>query len=205
MTNLAGSVRKDTLSILSYLLEFASDEIVICPGGWVKTLKCFITMMGWTTSAPPSTGQKRDGWSSATATNSIYLSSSELPQQLLVFSQFLKAGLFIDPELIAARRQLLQEQAVRDWPYTFDRQAHMMPTTSNAYAHLNLFGAPRDEDGEMYLDCESRQRIFAKKFRADVKRCFEAAKKTGGEVGRAGAVLGKVLMEAMEGFAEFDA
>lgn len=76
----------------------------------------------------------------------------------------------------------------------------MIPKRSNAFAHLNLFGPPRDEDGEMYTEREERQRIFHKRFRAAVECGVDAGKKEGGEVGRAAAVVGKALAEGMEGY-----
>lgn len=203
MTNLATSIRDDALSILSYLLEIAAEEIITCPGGWVKTLKCFMSMMGWTSLTGPSTNTatKKSGWSSVPKSNLTLGSSSasDLPRQLLILSQFLKAGLHDNRLSEDDLFQVVQQQQAADFPL-YDRQAHMMPTKANAYAHLNLFGAPRDEDGEIYMDRESRQRVFEKRFRKDVEKGAELAKKAGGEVGRAGSVLSKVLREGMDGF-----
>ncbi len=79
----------------------------------------------------------------------------------------------------------------------------MIPTRSNAFAHLNLFGAVRGEEGEMYVEREERQRVFHRRFYATVYSNIEMARKEGGEGGRAAARVGKVLMEGMDGF-EFD-
>ena len=76
----------------------------------------------------------------------------------------------------------------------------MLPKRSNAFAHLNLFGPPRDEESEMYVECEERQRIFQKRFNAVVASGVEGAKREGGEVGRAAAGVAKALAEGMEGF-----
>lgn len=76
----------------------------------------------------------------------------------------------------------------------------MLPKRSNVFAHLNLFGPPRDEESEMYAEQEERQAIFHKRFRATVSSGVEAAKREGGEVGRAAAGVAKVLAEEMEGF-----
>ncbi len=76
----------------------------------------------------------------------------------------------------------------------------MLPKRSNAFAHLNLFGSPRDEESEMYVEREDRQRIFQKRYYAIVSSGVEAAKREGGEVGRAAAGVAKVLAEGMEGF-----
>lgn len=204
MTNLATSIRNDALSIFSYLLEFASEEIVSCPGGWVKTLKCFMSMMGWTMTNPTVVGVKNDGWTSAPKGNlslglSLSKSPSDLSRQLIILSQFLKAGLCPDVSSSSDHPQdVTQQQQANDFPLC-DRQAHALPTKSDAYAHLNLFGAQRDEDEEMYNDCESRRRVFQKRFRTDVEKGIEGARKAGGEVGRAGAMMGKVLLEGLSG------
>ena len=75
----------------------------------------------------------------------------------------------------------------------------MLPKRSNAFAHLNLFGAPRDEDSEMYVVREERQRIFQTRFHATVSSGVEAAKREGGEMGRAAAGVSKVLVAGMQG------
>jgi pre-rRNA-processing protein IPI1 len=80
----------------------------------------------------------------------------------------------------------------------------MIPTRSNAFAHLNLFGSSRDEEGEMYIDREDRQRVFRKRFQAVVELGVENAKKEGGEAGRAAAVLAKMLKEGMDDYSGVD-
>lgn len=87
------------------------------------------------------------------------------------------------------------------WPFPLRYvEAHTLPNRSNGFAHLNLFAPPRDEESEMYPNREDRQRIFQKKFMAAVSRGIDAAKREGGEVGRAAAGVAKVLAEGMEGF-----
>jgi pre-rRNA-processing protein IPI1 len=82
---------------------------------------------------------------------------------------------------------------------------HMIiPTRSNAFAHLNLFGSPRDEEGEMYIDREDRQRVFNRRFQAAVEKGTIEAKKEAGEAGRAAAILTKVLREGMKDFSGVD-
>jgi pre-rRNA-processing protein IPI1 len=71
---------------------------------------------------------------------------------------------------------------------------------SNAYAHLNLFGAARDEEAEMYEDREDRQRLFRDRAEAAIIAGLEQATKGGGELGRAGAQLRKAVKEGMADF-----
>lgn len=76
----------------------------------------------------------------------------------------------------------------------------MLPKRSNAFAYLNLFEPLRNEESEMYVEREERQRIFQKRFDAIVFSGVEAAKREEGEVGRAAARVAKALAEGMEGF-----
>ncbi|KAE8441706.1 rRNA processing protein [Mollisiaceae sp. DMI_Dod_QoI] len=183
MTHLAAEIRADALATLEWLLEVAEDDVVTCPGGWVKTLKSFMSMMGWAAS---STTTK---WTAASKA-SFGKSGKSFPKQLLVLAQFLKAG------LVEAQDEMGAKSVGATWP-TGNFQNFMIPTRSNAFAHLNLFGSSRDEEGEMYIDREGRQRVFQKNFLAAVNTGVENAKKEGGEAGRAAAVLAKVLKEGM--------
>ncbi|TVY45026.1 Pre-rRNA-processing protein [Lachnellula subtilissima] len=183
MTHLAAEIRVDALAILEWLLEVAKEDIVICPGGWVKTLKSFMTMMGWATTSGTSK------WTSASKA-SFGKAGKAFPRQLLVLAQFLKAG------LVESGAEASLGLSVSSFPLV-DVEKHMIPTRSNAFAHLNLFGSSRDEEGEMYIDREDRQRVFQKRFQAAVQVGMEIARKEAGEVGRAAAVLNKVLVEGM--------
>lgn len=166
----------------------------------MKTLKCLLTVLHW--HAPyvkPGTGAAlgANAWSSSRApTLGKEGSEGKLPVKALnVLTAFLRAGLMEehddDADATYAER----------WPFPLRYvEAHMLPKRSNAFAHLNLFGPPRDEESEMYVEREERQRVFHKKFHAIISSGVEAAKREGGEVGRAAAGVAKVLIEGMEGF-----
>jgi len=190
MTHLAAEIRNDALAVLEWSLQVAGEEIISCPGGWVKTLRSFMSMMGWATSSTTSS------WTSASKA-SFTKTGKAFPRQLHVFGQFLKAGLGQDEEMEDT------DSGVGLFPLV-DSEMHRLPTRSNAFAHLNLFGGERDEEGEMYIDREDRQRVFSKRFLADVEKGVEGAKKEGGEVGRAAAVLAKVLKDGMADFSAID-
>jgi pre-rRNA-processing protein IPI1 len=185
LTHLAARIATDALAALEWLLEVAKDSTVSCPGGWFKTLKCFLLMLGW------STTDKSLGW---TRSNSAFGAIGKAQgRQLLVFAQFLKAGLFDDRPPI--------EYGPGEGPPLY-REAYMLSKTPNPYAHLNLFGSPRDEEGEMYMDTESRQRVFQKHFRAAVEAGIERVKKDAGEAGRSAAVLAKIVRDGMAGYSD---
>ena len=86
----------------------------------------------------------------------------------------------------------------------WDVERHMIPTRSSAFSHLNLFGSSRDEEGEMYIDREDRQRVFHKRFQAAVETGIANAKKEAGEAGRAAAVLTKALGDGMSDYSGVD-
>lgn len=190
MTHLAAEIRVDALAVLDWLLEVAKEDVVSCPGGWVKTLKSFMSMMGWASSSGSSK------WTSATKA-SFGKAGKAFPRQLLVLARFLKAGLVEDEGVVEVKvgGGLFPLVGV---------ERYMIPTRSNAFAHLNLFGSSRDEEGEMYIDREDRQRVFQKLFLPAVETGMENAKKEGGEAGRAAAVLAKVLKEGMADYSEVD-
>lgn len=189
MTHLAAEIRLDALSVLEWLLDVAQEDVVVCPGGWMKTLKAFVSMLGWASVSGTNkwTATSRASFNSGKATKTF-------PRQLLVLSQFLKMGL-----VPASTDGIALISRGANFP-TWDMDCHMIPSRSNAYAHLNLFGSTRDEEGEMYIDREDRQRAFARRFGTTVYKGVENAKKEGGEVGRAAAILSKILAEGMVDF-----
>ena len=189
MTHLAADIRTDALAMLEWLLELSQEDVITCPGGWVKTLNCFMSMMGWAVSS----GSTK--WTSASKA-SFGKAGKSLPRQLLVLAQFLRAGLVeSEAETVLVGGGM--------FPLS-DTERLMIPTRSNAFAHLNLFGSSRDEEGEMYIDREDRQRVFHKRFQAAVEVGVANAKKEAGEAGRAAAVLTKVLKDGMSDFSGVD-
>jgi pre-rRNA-processing protein IPI1 len=188
MTHLAAEIRNDAVLTLEWLLDSGGETVVSCPGGWVKTLKAFMSMMGWAISSGTTK------WTSAKT--SFGKGGKAFPKQLTVLTQFLKVG-------IARNATESTFQRGSHYPL-WDVELHMIPLQSNPYAHLNLFGPGRDEEGEMYTERESRQRVFRHRFQASVEKGVENAKREGGEIGRAAAVLGKMLAESMNDFAEVE-
>ena len=155
----------------------------------MKTLKSFVSMLGWASVSSTNkwTATSRASFNSGKATKTF-------PRQLLVLSQFLKVGI-----VPADMNGVVHVVRAANFP-VWDMDCHMIPSRSNAYAHLNLFGSTRDEEGEMYIDREDRQRAFARRFGVTVYKGVENAKKEGGEVGRAAKILEKILEEGMSDF-----
>ena len=182
MTHLAADVRVSAVEILSWLLgdSSAADEMVSCPGGWVKTLNCFLSVLGWHTEESAKWSASRGSFGkAAAAAGGGSGSGSATVRVLAALAAFLHAGLDcpdtggsdVDPE-----------------DDDGGRNPHWIPQSATPYAYLNLFGQPRDQDGEMYETSEDRRRVFANRFQAAVQRGLENARREGGEIGRAAAV-----------------
>lgn len=200
LTHLAADIRSSATDLLLWAIETCPSELVSCAGGWVKTLKCLLTVLHWhAASVTPSKGAAAgaNAWSSSRApTLGKQGSEGRLPVKTLnVLAAFLSAGLKDEYDTGAGGMYN------HKWPIPLRFvEAHMLPNRSNAFAHLNLFGPPRDEESEMYVNRGERQRIFQKKFQAIVSSGVEVAKREGGEVGRAAAGVAKALAEGMQGF-----
>lgn len=181
MTHLSTDIRNDTLNVMEWLLDVAGDEVVSCPGGWLKTLNSLSSMLGWNPTVSAATASK--GWTSASK-GTFGVTTKKGPEaqarQIMILARFLQVG--------------FQEET----PLPYDVGAYWdnlyrLPTTANPFAYLNLFGTPRDEDSEMYPDRLSRQRAFEAKWKSAILTGMDGAKKEGGAVGRAASSLAKVL------------
>ncbi|CAK7562969.1 MAG: rRNA processing protein [Sporothrix epigloea] len=227
ITNLSSAVRDDALSVLEWLLETAGDELVACPGGWLKTLNGLGAMMGWVATVQAntfsSTGANSvtfssSGWSSAPKTSFAGSSTATLvkgggtggskaaqgasfARQLAALTKFLEIGLRRE-EPAPYNPQAYWNNLYRRQPSATSSAASSRNTSSsiNPFGHINLFGAPRDEDSEMYADREDRQRVFAKRWQAAIVKGIEEARREGGAVGRAAAMLDDVLRVGMEDY-----
>ncbi len=189
MTHLAPEIRNDALNTLEWMIETASEDIVACPGGWVKTLKAFMSMLGWATSVGATK------WSAA-AKATFGKGGKSFPRQIEVLAKFLRAGL----------GKSLSDTSFQRGQFfpLWDADLHVIPFQASPFSHLNLFGPSRDEESEMYTERESRQRIFHVRFQDAVKKGVESAKKEAGDLGRAGHILGKALTENMGDYDEVD-
>lgn len=184
MTHLASEIRVFGLDMLEWLLGVAGDEIVSCAGGWVKMLKCFLSLLGWQSEATSK-------WSAPKAYGKA--DSKIQSRQMIALTAFLRAGLFYAQAVPSIG------PSGSNFPL-WQTEHHVVSERSNAYAHLNLFAATTDEEAGMYEDREDRQRVFHDRAEAAVVAGLEQATKGGGELGRAAAQLRKVLKEGMADF-----
>ena len=168
----------------------------------MKPLKCLLTILHWHAAAPSNkagVGLASGGWISSKVTEPEIAGADRksVVKMLNGLAAFLRAGLVASPE------DPTPIPLNHGWPFPINGRAaesHMIPKRPNAFAHLNLFGLPRDEEGEMYPDREERQRTFHERFLDIVKVGVEGARKGGGEVGRAAAGVGKAVEDGMSDF-----
>lgn len=182
MTHLSSDISGDSLNLLDWLLDVAEDELVACPGGWVKMLNTFCALLGWikTSSAPGWTSGARPG-------PKVKDGSTTLARQLSVLSRFLRAG-------------LKEESAVAASPTEYWQALYRLPRVPNPFDYLDLTGARSDGDAEAYADRQARQKVFSQRFLDSVTNGLEAARKEGGATGRAAQALDQVLKDGMRGF-----
>ncbi|KAF2749067.1 hypothetical protein M011DRAFT_457161 [Sporormia fimetaria CBS 119925] len=200
MTHLASEIRTFSLDVLEWLLRVAGDEVVSGPGGWVKMLHCFLGLLGWQQQQKqePRSGLEIGKWSATKAFGKPGSEAKVQVRQMQALTAFLKTGLCV-PVKKAEELRTKDQYAASFFPL-WQTENHLLPQRSYAFAHLNLFGTARDEEAEMYEDREDRQRVFRERAEKAVTAGMEQAVKAGGELGRAGAMLRRVLREGMADF-----
>lgn len=189
MTHLAADIRLSAIEIMAWLLSIGGHELVSSQGGWIKTLNCFLTMLGWHT-------EESAKWSSNRASfGKSGTDGRPMIKVLQTFGDFLRVGIVESEDSEPSEADKAEYSDSYDFPIR-DMSYYVIPTKSAPYSHLNLFGQPKDEEGEMYEAQEDRMRVFVQRFSEPVERGLVAAKRDGGESGRAAAVVQKVLKEA---------
>ncbi|KAI1379842.1 Pre-rRNA-processing protein IPI1 [Hypoxylon crocopeplum] len=187
MTNISQEVKDDGLNYLEWLLDVAGEDVVSGAGCWVKPLRDFMSVLGWTVKIAPATAAK-SGWTSAPRTTfGAKKYGQSFPRQMLVLAKFLEVGF---------KPGMPTPWAPNDWFGNISR----VPRTPDPFGYLGLFKPPRDEDGEVYRNREDRQDVFHKRFRAAVEAGVDMAKKEGGMAGRAAATLDQALRDGMDDY-----
>lgn len=183
MTHLSTDISNDALSAMDWLLDAADDELVTCPGGWVKTLSTFCAIMGWTVTTISK------GWTSGAGARSTMKAkdAQSHARRIASLTKFLEAG--FKPELAPT------DEASQYWD-----NLYRIPRSTNPFEYLNLSGARRDEDGEMYADRQARKHVFQRRFYDSMLKGIEQSKKEGGVAGRAVSALDDLLKEAMKDY-----
>lgn len=178
ITHLSADISNDSLGVMEWLIRVAGEELVNCPGGWVKTISAFCASMGWAVST--STG----GWTSAGRASMRPKDAQIHARQILILSKLLEEG-FTERPSNNGNNESYWDHLCR------------LPRAPNTFDYLNLLGARRDEEGEMYSDREARQQVFHRRFSESMKKGLNQARKEGGATGRAASTLEQVLQDGM--------
>ncbi|KIW75813.1 hypothetical protein Z517_10557 [Fonsecaea pedrosoi CBS 271.37] len=181
MTHLSRDIRSSSLDFVSYMIKAAGPELISCPGGWHQTLECFTTILGWR-----SVDASR--WSSTKA--SFAGDSKSTARIMQVLAEFLQAGLVGDEQSPSNTIPLRAHFPL------WEVETLLVPERSNAYAYLNLFGPQIEDETKILDDQQDRQRDFAQNFQGHILAGIDAARKEGGELGRAAGLLVKTLERA---------
>lgn len=185
MTHIAAEIRMFGLIVLDWLLGIAGDEVVSSAGGWIKMLKCFLSLLGWHGEACTSR------WS---APKPYGKEDSKLDiKQIKVLTAFIRAGLRV-VETPAV------DSSSASGHHLWKTEHHMLSRRSNVYGHLNLFGETRNEDTEMYESLQDRQEVFHQRVEIAINTVIDRTSKSGGEIGRAATQLRRIIDKCMSDF-----
>lgn len=183
MTHLAADIRLFSIEVLAFLTDIASDEVVACAGGWVKTLNCFLAILGWHTQDSAKWSSNRVSFGKAGTAGKAQA------RNLQVLAEFLRAGLHIATDLPPTDENGHSWSSFPMWHSEY----HSLPKRSNPYGYLNLFGPQQDDDVDMLEDREDRIRVFNERFASGIEIGLASARRDGGEVGRAAGLITKAL------------
>ena len=190
MAHLSNDIRLFALDLLDWLLDTNPDTVVANAGGWVKTVRTFQNLLSWHDNPSVNSAIANAKWSTSKPTSNLG-SSKLLVHQLTTLSHMLTEGL--KRPSLQQEREVAARQAAESFPL-WHSAAHTLPNKSNPFGYLNLFGAPRDVESEVYEDAEERNEVFVELgLSAAFTHGVKAAKKEAGEVGRAAALVDKAL------------
>lgn len=190
MAHLSTDIRMSSLDVLDWLLGTSADAVVSSAGGWVKSLRTFQNLLSWQDRSSSNRTAANGNWSTSKATSNLG-SNKLVVHQLTTLSHLLTVGL-TRPDLEKERQEAARRAAAL-FPL-WHTDAHMLPKKSNPFGYLNLFGAQRDAEGEVYEDAEERSEVFVELgFKKAFTQGVKDTKKESGEVGRAAAQVEKAL------------
>lgn len=170
LTHLAIAIRSSAADAMLYVLKVGTEDFVSCHGGWIQTLKCLVTVLGWNQS------KSADGWTSYKMSQSP-ADIKTVPKYLHLLTMVLEIGL--------GEPNHSSPEHPKNWLASNLRDRHMIPRWSNPYGYLDLLGPTGSEDEQGFEDFEERRNIFNKRFRSIVENGLAHARMEGGEIGRA--------------------
>jgi pre-rRNA-processing protein IPI1 len=189
MAHLSNDIRMSALDILDWLVDSIPEAVFSCAGGWVKTLRIFQNLLSWHDVSSKNAIGTNGKWSTSKPATSLG-SNKLVVHQLTSLAKLLTVGL-TSPDL-EAEGAAVAKRAAEIFPL-WHTDAHMLPKKSNPFGYLNLFGAPRDPESEIYEDPVDRGEVFNDLLYDAFNKGVKEAKKEGGDVGRAATSVDKAL------------
>ena len=190
MAHLSTDIRISSLDVLDWLLESNGEAVVSCAGGWVKTLRTFQNLLSWQDISKTNTTNGSNKWSTSKPAMSSG-GNKLLVHQLTTLSRLLTTGM--TKRSLDQERETAALRAAHSFPL-WHADAHTLPKRSNPFGYLNLFGASRDVESEVYESAEERVGVFCE---LGLHEIFDygvkLAKREAGEVGRAAALVDKAF------------
>ncbi|MCJ1260429.1 rRNA processing protein [Lobaria immixta] len=192
LTHLAANVASTSLQILEWLINTCGEHLVSCRGGWVKTLKCFLVMLRWTSE----TRTGRWTFSRSSIGDGTYHAKS-LIKCLEVLALFLRTGLSRPQE------GSVHMSEFQIFPLAGTRGALLPTSTTSGFSCLDLFGEPPDNENAECIDVDSRKGVIATAFQSALEQGLAALKQDGGSVGRAAGKAAEILRKGLGNAIEF--
>jgi pre-rRNA-processing protein IPI1 len=189
LTHLSPGFRIVGLDLLEWLLNVAGKAVVTAPGGWIRTLECLLSVLGWSTSS----AKDNSGWNTTVTGSRTGDDDKTKTRGLQVLAMFLQTGLSVDSQ------QHIQQQhnlAADCFPLTHPWD-HSISQNGNPFGYLGLF---EESAGNMRLEeVVDRQRFFTQSAAAVVSLGIDQMKKEGGRVGRASVEVERAIKK-LRGF-----
>lgn len=199
MTHINHAIRTDSCKFLNILIKFGPDSLV--RSSWIKTLKCYFTVLGWTlTDSKQAISFAITTTSASSNVNHNGNKSTKIAIESLV--KFIKAGAFNnidegDENIILFGHSLTSK--------------YLVPTTPQPYAHLKLFtkeltkssqstgiGSDNNQKIDLNTSCEdyqTRQSILKEIFLPQMKKQVVNLVKEGGDLGKEAKTLENLIIE----------
>lgn len=171
MTHITPDVRSQSTAFLDLLVEHAPKQVVTLT--WIKTLSCFLPLLGWESSSAPklSSGSIDSGLQFGSRASDVKLA------HIQSLSKLISAGIDegLDKDVNA--------------PFTLNKDTvkFLRPTTGNPYVILGLFSDHQNSNPSSTTtvteDVESRQEAL-KSFKEAIVSGLTLCTKEGGQLGR---------------------
>jgi pre-rRNA-processing protein IPI1 len=184
LTHLSSDISNDALSLLTWLLDVAPYETIVCQGGWLQTLRSLCSILGWSS---PVDG----GWSDGKNQYHVSIHAKPQAERLTVLARLLNIGLQQDPA------PDLKGVDFNVWSSLMFTSAVQCPVLN----HLEITAGVCDDDLTEYIHRESRQHVLATSFLDTIQ---DSASLGSRDASIARSALASVLDVISRGMADYE-